>query len=210
MSPLTQGAQNRRIHRNRKKRDFPGRSGVKTLCFYCGQQRSDPQGTKTPHTMRRGQKNKRKQKVECGFQGPEGRGNGVFLSSLFWGVFSYACLLHKITRVKCMYGNKQGAIWYAGEGVEVSAQDGTLRRGSWCVQSFVYLLLVCVAFRPAPETITPAGSAAGQKQSKGRLCARCRPRLLHSWHLLLVRSGKVKGQGGSCPKLKDGLRGLAD
>lgn len=62
----------------------------------------------------------------------EGR-DGVFLSSLFWGVFSYACLLHKITRVKCMYGNKQGAIWYAGEGVEVSAQDGTLRRGSWCV-----------------------------------------------------------------------------
>ena len=32
----------------------------------------------------------------------EGR-DGVFLSLLFWGVFSYACLLQKITRVKCMY-----------------------------------------------------------------------------------------------------------
>lgn len=30
-----------------------------------------------------------------------------------------------------MCGSKQGTIWDAGEGVEVSAQDGTLRQGSW-------------------------------------------------------------------------------
>lgn len=35
---------------------------------------------------------------------------------------------------------------------------------------FVYPLLVCVAFRPARETIASTGSAAGQEQSKKRLC----------------------------------------
>lgn len=88
---------------------------------------------------------------------------------LFQG-FSSAHPLHSVTRMKCMYENKRGAIWDAGEGVEVSASDGTLRQGSWYMQPFVYLLLVYVAFRPAPETISPTGSAAGQKQSKKRFC----------------------------------------
>jgi len=38
------------------------------------------------------------------------------------------------------------------------------------MSAFVYQLLVYVAFRPAHETIVPTGSAAGQKQSKKRLC----------------------------------------
>lgn len=102
------------------------------------------------------------------FEGRDG------FSVVVLGAFSCAHPLHKITRMKCMYGNKQGAIWDAGKGVEVSAQDGTLRRGSWYMQPFVYLLLVYVAFRPAPETITPTGSAAGQKQSKKRFCVQMR------------------------------------
>lgn len=101
----------------------------------------------------------------------EGR-DGLFCC--FGGFCPHTHPSHKITRIKCMYGNKQGAIWNAGEGVEVSAQDGTLRQGSWYLQPFVYLLLVYVAFRPAPETITPTGSAAGQKQSKKRFCLQMR------------------------------------
>lgn len=77
--------------------------------------------------------------------------------------------------------------------------------------AFVYQLLVYVAFRPAHETIVPTGSAAGQKQSKKRLCAAARqPSFQCSWHLLLVHSGRVKGQRGSCSKLSDGLKGLVD
>lgn len=45
-----------------------------------------------------------------------------------------------------------------------------LGKAAGICKPFVYLLLVYVAFRPAPETITPTGSAAGQKLSKKRCC----------------------------------------
>lgn len=93
---------------------------------------------------------------------------------------------------------------------EVSAPQGP-GRGSCSVSAFVYPLLVCVAFRPAHETIASTGSAAGQKQSKKRLCLKTpQPSFQRSWHLLLVRSGRVRGQRGSCSKLSDGLKGLVD
>lgn len=84
-------------------------------------------------------------------------------------------------------------------------------RGSCSVYAFVYPSLLYVAFRPAHETIASTGSAAGQKQSKKRLCLKTpQPSFRCSWHLLLVRSGRVRGQRGSCSKLSDGLKGLVD
>lgn len=44
-----------------------------------------------------------------------------FVVVVVLGVFSYTHPSHKITGTKRMYGNRQGAIWDAGEGVEVSA-----------------------------------------------------------------------------------------
>lgn len=51
----------------------------------------------------------------------EGRDGFLLLFRGFSPMPTPAHPLHKITRMKCMYGNKQGAIWNAGEGVEVSA-----------------------------------------------------------------------------------------
>lgn len=120
-----------------------------------------------------------------------------------------------------MDGDKKAVIWLSGKKLlEVSmgevypkARQLVCVRLNICVcaRAFVYRFLVYVPFRATDETIAPTGSAAGQKQSKKRVCVEtCRPSFSRSWHLLLVHSRRVKGQRGSCSKLSDGLKGLVD
>lgn len=72
--------------------------------------------------------------------------------------------------------------------------------GSCSVSAFVPPWLL-VQPRGQRRTIAPAGSAAGQERlGQAR----------RSWHLLLVRAGRARGQRAACSKLTDGLERLVD
>lgn len=77
----------------------------------------------------------------------------------------------------------------------------------FCLSVFCFMY----ALGQQMKQLLRAGSAAGQKQAKKRLGVRTGlPCFPCSWHLLLVHSRRVKGQRGSCSKLRDGLKGLVD